>query len=819
MAFLPINLQDMESRGWDELDFLFITGDAYVDHPSFGTAILTRLLEHNGYRVGVCAQPSIHEKDSLKGMGTPRFGVFVSSGVVDSMVDNYTAGKRKRHDDRYSAGGTGGKRPDRALIRYCNMVREQFGEIPLVIGGLEASLRRFAHYDFWDNKVRRSILQDTRADILIYGMGEKPILEVADLLSKRVNVRKISSIRGTCVFLKKDQLPKSILQFLEPFEEYRFSNREYSTEQLRKGVLPQNEKYMILPSFDEVSENKTAYAAAFKAQYEEQDPANGKTLIQRHSERMVIQNPPQALMTTKEMDAIYALPYERTYHPVYAAQGGVPSIEEVKFSITSQRGCFGGCHFCAITFHQGRIIQHRSPQSIVEEAKHITMDPEFKGYIHDVGGPTANFYNPACEKQIKGSACKNRSCLYPSICPSLKVDHTDYLDVLKKVRAVDGIKKVFIRSGIRFDYVMADRKTNFLEELCKNHISGQLKVAPEHICDNVLDAMGKPRHAVYEEFKEAYQSINKRLDKNQFLVPYLISGHPGCTLKDAITLALDIKKNRVMPEQVQDFYPTPGTISTTMYYTGINPVTFAPVHIPDEIEKTMQRALLQYSKPENRSMVERALSISKRQDLVGYGPDCLLHPYRAKKKNRIVPDGKDETAGAEDKQTELRETESQGGRNPDRGNSNPRNRRREAQSPEGTGRRREGPRRSAPQRGTKTPESKTDGRKSEFREGKRNTEFLPDGRKPEQKEEARKPGLKKEERNSGYRENRGNRGKAPRREAADGTAPSKTMTGRASAARPMPPRKPSSRAASPDTASHSSPIKKPYKPKNKLGKT
>ena len=430
-------------------------------------------------------------------------------------------------------------------------------------------------------------------------------------------------------------------------------------------MLPQNDKFILLPSFDEVAVNKTAYAAAFNAQYLEQDPSAGKTLLQYHSERVLIQNPPQKPMTTKEMDAVYALPYERTWHPMYAAAGGVPSIEEVKFSITSQRGCFGGCHFCAITLHQGRIIQHRSPQSIVEEAKRISFDPEFKGYIHDVGGPTANFYNAACDKQIKGGVCRNRACLTPKMCPQLKVDHTDYMEVLKKVRAVDGVKKVFIRSGIRFDYVMADRKSGFLKELCKNHISGQLKVAPEHICDNVLAAMGKPGHAEYEEFKEAYLDMNKRLDKNQFLVPYLISGHPGCTLNNAIDLAVDIKKNRVMPEQVQDFYPTPGTISTTMYHTGIDPITFAPVYIPDEREKVMQRALLQFSKPENRAVVERALAISKRQDLVGYGPDCLLSPYRAKRNKKTASNQDIITSGQDDGMSAAADNKASSPRNQD----------------------------------------------------------------------------------------------------------------------------------------------------------
>lgn len=633
MAFLPMNRSDMDQRDWEEIDFLFITGDAYVDHPSFGVAILSRLLERQGYKVGICAQPSVDDKDSLKIMGVPRYGVLISCGVVDSMVNNYTASKKRRSDDRYSPGGKGGLRPDRAIIKYSNMAREQFGDIPIIIGGIESSLRRFAHYDYWAGKVRRSVLQDACADILVYGMGEKAIIEISNLLSKGVNVKRINSVPGTCVLLKPDDMPKAAKAFAQKFAEYDFADKKYTMQQLVKGVLPQDDKYIMLPSYDEVSKNKTAYAASFKVQYEEQVPGESKTLMQRHSQRYLIQNPPQTPLTESEMDGIYSLPYERNYHPSYRDIGGVPSIEEVKFSIVSQRGCFGGCHFCAITYHQGRIVRHRSIKSIEEEAKKITFDPEFKGYIHDVGGPTANFYNPACEKQEKGSYCKNRSCLFPEICPSLKVDHTDYLNVLRKVRSVDKVKKVFIRSGIRFDVVVADRKSPFLNEICKYHISGQLKVAPEHTCDSVLSAMGKPSSAVYNEFKDSYESINKQLGKNQFLVPYLISGHPGCTIDNAIEMAVEIKRNRVLPEQVQDFYPTPGTVSTTMYFTGVNPLTFEPVYVPDEREKQLQRALLQFSDPKNRKLTEIALRKAGRSDLIGYGPDCLLRPpYKKKKK-------------------------------------------------------------------------------------------------------------------------------------------------------------------------------------------
>ncbi|MHB1453105.1 MAG: YgiQ family radical SAM protein [Saccharofermentanales bacterium] len=637
MPLLPINRSEMEQRGWDELDFLFITGDAYVDHPSFGAAILTRILESRGYKVGVCPQPVVTGNESLQAMGRPRFGVFVSSGVVDSMVNNYTAAKRRRNDDRYSAGGAGHIRPDRALTAYCGAVRRQFGDIPLVVGGVEASLRRFAHYDYWSDTVRRSILQDCDADILVYGMGETPIVEIADLLVKGVNVKRINSLRGTCVFLKKEDLPNAASDFIEGSADPVPGIRDCAPETLKTAMLHQNGDYMLLPSYEEVAADKLVYALAFRAQYEEQDPLAGKTLIQRHSSRYVVQNPPSKPMSIKEMDAVYALLYERRYHDMYIDKGGVPSIEEVSFSITSHRGCFGGCNFCAITFHQGRIVQRRSVRSVVEEAARITRDPGFKGYIHDVGGPTANFINAACARQRSGGVCKHRACLSPEMCPKLEVSHKDYLEVLRRVRAVPGVKKVFVRSGVRFDYVMADPDRTFLHELCSYHISGQLKVAPEHVSENVLRLMGKPGARVYDSFMQAYACENRRLGKKQFLVPYLISGHPGSTMKDAIELAIHIKHNRVVPQQVQDFYPTPGTVSTTMYYTGINPLTFEPVYVPDYEAKEMQRALLQFSKPENRKLVEKALASADRLDLIGFGPDCLIPPYNSRSHPKAGP--------------------------------------------------------------------------------------------------------------------------------------------------------------------------------------
>jgi uncharacterized radical SAM protein YgiQ len=631
MGFLPICRADMIERGWDQLDFLFLTGDAYVDHPSFGAAILTRMLEALGYRTGIIARPDINSSKSLQLMGRPRYGVLVSSGVVDSMVNNYTAAGRKRSEDRYAPGGIGGQRPDRALIRYCNLVRSQFGEIPLIIGGVEASLRRFAHYDVWSDKVRRSILQDSRADILIYGMGEQPLKTIADLLARGANVKSINNIRGTCVFSGIDDLPNDYRSWLYENGDYKYIKHDGVLKVSREErLLPQNEKFVQLPDYETCAVDKYAYALSFLTQYREQDPAKGRVLIQRHGKRFLIQNPPQKPMSQKQLDWLYGLPYERKPHSVYDESGGIPAIEEVGFSVNSHRGCYGGCNFCAITFHQGRIIQNRSEKSILEEVDTITKMPDFKGYIHDIGGPTANFYLPACSKQESGAVCKDRQCMFPEPCPSLKRDHSSYLEILRKARNMTGVKKVFIRSGIRYDYLLLDKKTNFIQELCRYHVSGQLKVAPEHVSVNALHAMGKPPVRIYEKFKELYEKTNSELNMRQYLVPYLISGHPGCTLNDAIELAVYIKNNRVMPEQVQDFYPTPGTVSTTMYYTGIDPFSMQKIHVPDKMEKRMQRALLQFGKPANRDQVMQALKICGRTDLIGYGHDCLIRPEQHK---------------------------------------------------------------------------------------------------------------------------------------------------------------------------------------------
>jgi uncharacterized radical SAM protein YgiQ len=626
MTFLPINRETLADRGWDELDFLFLSGDAYVDHPSFGAALLCRLLESEGYRVGIIAQPDLNNPTSLLVMGRPRLGVLVSAGVVDSMVNNYTAARKPRSDDRYSPGGRGGQRPDRALVRYCNLVRQQLGEIPLIIGGVEASLRRFAHYDYWSNSVRRSILQDTQADILVFGMGERPLLQIAALLSKGVPIHKINKIAGTCILARPDRLPRELAEFVTEHADFELKAEKKTRSQLLAEPLPATDDYILLPGFTEVAASPLAYAVAFRAQYREQAPGDGKTLIQRHSDRYLVQHPPQQPLSTQELDRIFALPYERKPHPVYQDQGGVPAIEEVRFSINSHRGCYGGCHFCAITFHHGRIVSRRSQASILAEAKQLIADRDFKGYIHDLGGPTANFFEPGCAKQEQGRVCKDRQCLTPNPCPALRTDHTSYLDTLRRVRQLDGVKKVFIRSGIRFDTVMMDQKTPFLEEVCAHHVSGQLKVAPEHISTKTLAAMGKPGPERYQDFKARYEAINQRLGKKQFLVPYLISGHPGTSLTDAIELACYIKANRVMPEQVQDFYPTPGTVSTTMYHTGLDPQTLQPIEVPSLEEKRMQRALLQFAKPRNHDLVAAALIRAGRPDLIGFGPNCLISP-------------------------------------------------------------------------------------------------------------------------------------------------------------------------------------------------
>ncbi len=596
--FLPVSREDMGKRGWDELDFIFVSGDAYVDHPSFGHAIITRVLEANGYKVGIIAQPDWHSTDDFLKLGRPRLGVLVSAGNIDSMVNHYTASKKRRREDFYSPNKETGHRPDRATIVYCNRIREAFGDIPIIIGGVEASLRRFAHYDYWDDKVRRSILFDSRADILIYGMGERQIAEIAECLSSGMKADEITYIKGTAVISKTDDVYNCVK----------------------------------IPSYEECASDKKAYAKACKIQLEEQNPYLGKAVLQEHSGRFLLQNPPQEPLSTEELDRVYELPYMRRPHPIYDDMGGISAIDEVKFSITSSRGCFGGCNFCALSFHQGRIVTARSQQSIISEANMLTRDKDFKGYIHDVGGPTANFRRSACDKQLLKGACKDRQCLYPKPCKNLVADHKEYIGLLRKLRKIEGVKKVFIRSGIRFDYLMHDKDSAFLKELSEHHISGQLKVAPEHISDNVLKYMGKPENSVFERFSNKFYQINEKLGKKQFLVPYLMSSHPGSTLYDAIKLSVYLKKHGLNPEQVQDFYPTPGTVSTCMYYTGLDPITGESVYVAKtEKEKAMQRALLQVKRPENRRLVEEALKTAEREDLIGYGKDCLIMPLNSEK--------------------------------------------------------------------------------------------------------------------------------------------------------------------------------------------
>lgn len=597
MSFLPVNKEDMKDRGWEQLDFLFISGDAYVDHPSFGHAILTRLLENEGYKVGIIAQPDWKgDKDFLK-LGQPKYGVFISSGVIDSMVNHYTASKKPRSKDHYSPGGKAGCRPDRTIIVYANKAKQIFKGVPVIIGGIEASLRRFAHYDYWEDKVRRSIILDSKADMLIYGMGEKPIVEVAKLLSQGVPIEDIKDIRGTLYSTGPVDLPDAI----------------------------------IIPSYEEVVADKIKYAQAFKIQQDEQDPYSGKIIVQSHGDRNIVQNKPTPPMTERDMDKVYSFPYERAYHPSYEVEGGIPAITEVQFSITSHRGCFGGCSFCALHFHQGRIVQRRSQASIINEAKKLIWEPEFKGYIHDVGGPTANFRQVACDDQNIRGACKGKQCLYPEPCKKLKVDHSEYLELLRKLREIPEIKKVFIRSGIRYDYLMLEKNDVFFEELCENHISGQLKVAPEHVVDEVLEKMGKPSKEIYDSFVKKFYEINKKIGKEQYLVPYLISSHPGSTLKSAIKLAEYLRDKGYSPEQVQDFYPTPGTLSTCMFYTEIDPRNMEPVYVPKSPkEKAMQRALLQYKRGRNYRLVYEALKKAGREDLIGYGKECLIRPPKNK---------------------------------------------------------------------------------------------------------------------------------------------------------------------------------------------
>lgn len=622
MPFLPVNKSDMEKRGWDSLDFLYISGDAYVDHPSFGHAIITRLLESEGYRVGIIAQPDWKNSKDFMRLGRPKYAVLISSGVIDSMVNHYTAGKKPRSDDSYSPGGRAGFRPDRAVIVYANKVREAFKGIPVIIGGIEASLRRFAHYDYWDDRVRRSILLDSKADLLIYGMGEKPVLEIAALLAQGKGIGEIRQVRGTAWLSTADGLPAHIKAH------GGMGQNEGNGEYVRDGDLVEgNPSVVLTPSYDEVAEDKKQYARAFMTQYNEQDSLSGRIIVQPHGGRYVVQNPPARPMTVGELDRVYALPYERTWHPSYESEGGIPAITEVEFSITSHRGCYGGCSFCALNFHQGRVIQARSQASVINEAKKLTWLPGFKGYIHDVGGPTANFRSPACDRQKEHGVCKNRQCLYPAPCKNLRVDHTEYLQLLRKLRELPEVKKVFIRSGIRYDYLMLDKNDDFFVELCKHHVSGQLKVAPEHVVDRVLEKMGKPGKKVYDSFVKKFYEINKRIGKEQYLVPYLISSHPGSDLKAAVELAEYLRATGYMPEQVQDFYPTPGTLSTCMFYTGLDPRTMKPVYVPRTAkEKAMQRALLQFNRRENRTLVREALGAAGREDLIGFGKKCLVRP-------------------------------------------------------------------------------------------------------------------------------------------------------------------------------------------------
>ncbi len=607
--FLPISKEDLKKRNIDQLDFIIVTGDAYVDHPSFGTAIIGRTLESQGFTVGIIPQPKWDSVEDFKKLGTPKYAFLVNSGNIDSMVNHYTAAKKKRHDDLYSPGGKSGFRPDRAVIVYCNRIREAFKDIPIIIGGIEASLRRFAHYDYWSDKVRRSILLDSKADLLSYGMGEKTTIQIAEMFRYGSKISDMTDIRGTCYVTKN---------------------------------IDNLSNYIEVPSFEEVSNDKKAYGEAYKSEYYEQDSIRGHMIVQKHGDRYLVQNPPQVPLTNEEMDFTYNLPFMRTYHPIYEASGGIPAIQEVKFSITSHRGCYGSCSFCALTFHQGRVIQTRNADSIVDEAKLLTKLPDFKGYIHDVGGPTANFRHRACKVQIEHGTCKNRQCMFPGPCKNLIIDHKEYLSVLRRVRSIEGVKKVFVRSGIRYDYLIHDKDDTFFKELCKYHISGQLKVAPEHVTPRVLAQMGKPTREVYDKFVQKYFDINKKINKKQFLVPYLMSSHPGSDLNAAIELAQYVKKMGYTPEQVQDFYPTPGSLSTTIYYTGFNPLTGEKVYTPKtQEEKNMQRALIQFAVPKNYEIVKKALIKAGRTDLIGNGKDCLIssNPPRqskGKEKNKSV---------------------------------------------------------------------------------------------------------------------------------------------------------------------------------------
>ncbi len=623
-------MDDMRRRGWTEADFVFVIGDAYVDHPSFGPAIISRLLERYGYKVCIIAQPDWKNDKSIDVFGKPRLGFLVCGGNMDSMVNHYTVSKKRRQKDAYSPGGEMGLRPDYATIVYCNLIRRTYKSVPIIIGGIEASLRRMAHYDYWSDKLKHSILVDSSADILSYGMGEHSMIEIAEALDGGIDVKDITYVRGTC----------------------------YRTKDISN--IPDDS--VILPDFDSLTADRLEYARSFYTQYINTDPYSAKTLVEGYGNRgYVVQNPPAYPLTQMEMDDVYDLPYMNNYHPVYEAKGGIPAISEIKFSLTSNRGCFGGCSFCALTFHQGRIIQTRSHESIIREAEQMTHDPDFKGYIHDVGGPTANFRHKSCSKQDKYGVCTNKQCLFPEPCRNLKVDHKDYIELLRKLEALPGVKKVFIRSGIRFDYVMADSSDEFLRELCEKHISGQLRVAPEHVSDNVLKMMGKPQNSVYESFIARYQRVNAKTGKKQFVVPYLMSSHPGSTLKEAVELAEYVRDIGYMPEQVQDFYPTPSTISTCMYYTGVDPRTMQPVYVPhNPHEKAMQKALMMYRKPENYDLVKEALIKAGRQDLIGFDKKCLIRPR--KMEGKAVKD-RDHSTGRNDRSKNNTKHNVQNGKN------------------------------------------------------------------------------------------------------------------------------------------------------------
>lgn len=594
-GFLPVSKADMEEQGIKQLDFVYIIGDAYVDHPSFGHAIISRMLKAHGYSVGIISQPDWKDNESINILGEPRLAFIVMGGNMDSMVNHYSVSKKRRDADAFTPGGVMGKRPDYATVVYCNLIRRTYKHKPIVAGGIEASLRRLAHYDYWSNKVKRSLLLDSGADLLLYGMGEHSIVEMADALNSGIDIKDLTFIKGSV----------------------------YKTKDLSSVY-----DYIMLPSYDDIKADKKTYAESFYKQYINTDPYVAKTLVEPYPNGVyVVQNPPSLPLTTDEMDFVYSLPYMRNYHPSYEKAGGVPAIKEIKFSLTSNRGCFGGCSFCALTFHQGRIIQVRSHESIIKEAKKITEDKDFKGYIHDVGGPTANFRHTSCEKQRTKGVCPNKQCLFPKPCKNLYVDHSDYLELLRKLRSLPRVKKVFIRSGIRFDYLLADKDDTFFKEMVQYHISGQLKVAPEHVSDNVLKLLGKPSNDVYESFIKKYKALNEKLGMNQFVVPYLMSSHPGSTMKDAIILAEYLRDLGYMPEQVQDFYPTPSTISTCMYYTGYDPRNMEKVYVPvNPHEKAMQRALIQYRNPKNYDLVYEALTSAGREDLIGYGPKCLIRP-------------------------------------------------------------------------------------------------------------------------------------------------------------------------------------------------